>query len=360
MKRTQVALAALALMASTAALAEVKISGVMDVGVGTTSKDSNGAGGVYTSNGAYIDHSSIELDASEDLGSGMKAYVSLGMGFDPVGRSDNPGSGNGLFNRQSLIGLSGDFGSIQLGKQLSPFILSQVLIQNYSGMFGVSRMWLNGYAGVGVVGDGTQNPAGGFFIPNAVQYKTNPIMGWTGTIMASTPNGTYNNGWNRTGADSVDINKYTAYSLMGPIGPINATAAYHKLKNTYSAWNVGGTMPLTSELTLSAGYVDSSTETGNLYGVAAVDVASWNVGAAYALTGATTVSLQHGQNDKNGGNQKLTNIMLSNALSKQTTIYATYHMGKNGIGSLDNFGSKTLANDPGSNTAFVVGVAHKF
>ena len=62
MRKTQVALAALALMASTAALAEVKISGVMDVGIGRTSGN-GGVGGVYVTNGAFVDHSAIELDA---------------------------------------------------------------------------------------------------------------------------------------------------------------------------------------------------------------------------------------------------------------------------------------------------------
>jgi len=152
MRKTQVALAALALMASTAALAaEVSISGVIDVGIASTSKN-GGVGGVFLENGAYNDHSALELNINEDLGSGLKAYASLGMGFNPNGQSDNPGVGRGLstandsigihnnslFNRQAFVGVSGDFGSIQLGRQLSPFVLSNVLMQNYIGMFGVS------------------------------------------------------------------------------------------------------------------------------------------------------------------------------------------------------------------------------
>ncbi|MEY4468326.1 MAG: hypothetical protein RIR21_2120, partial [Pseudomonadota bacterium] len=70
MKKTQVALAALALVASTAALAEVKLSGIVDIGVGSTTKNSAGVGGTFMEQGSYNDHSAINLDASEDLGNG--------------------------------------------------------------------------------------------------------------------------------------------------------------------------------------------------------------------------------------------------------------------------------------------------
>ena len=364
MRKTQVALAALALMASSAALAaEVSISGVIDVGVASTSKN-GGVGGVFLENGAYNDHSAIELNIGEDLGSGLKAYASLGMGFNPNGQSDNPGVGRGLstandsisihnnslFNRQAFVGVSGEFGSIQLGRQLSPFVLSNVLMQNYIGMFGVGRMVLAGAGGT----------AGAFFVDNSVSYKTPAIAGFTLTAFATTPNGTRGNAF----IDGADTDRYTAYHVAGSVGGANLTAAYHKQNSGWSGWNAGGTMALMDGLTASLGYVNTESAAG-------LKVGSWNVGAAYALTGATTITAQHAFNDDNGGNQKLSNIMLANALSKRTTVYGGYGWADGNIGAtIGTFGGTVSSSTsaagtsiPASgktNSAFVVGVSHAF
>ena len=362
MKKTQVALAALALVASTAALAtEVKIGGVLDVGVGVASKNGT-TGGTYIESGAYNDHSSIELDVSEDLGNGMKAYTSLGMGFNANGQSDAPGVGTGfntannglsvnnnsLFNRQALVGLSGNFGSIQIGRQLSPFILTNVFMQNYNGMFGVGRMVLAGTGGT----------ANAFFQDDAIQYTTPAINGFTGTLFTSTPNGTRGNSF----VAGVDGDRYDAFAIRGPIGPINFNASYHNSKNTYSGWNMGGTMAVTDGITASAGYISTKAQGG-------VQVGSFNIGASIDVGGSNKVIVQHAQNDADTA-LRLSNIMIANALSKRTTVYAGFGVGSAGIGaSIGTLGSTngatsaantTTAVSGASNTAMVVGVSHAF
>ena len=112
MKKTQVALAALALVASTAALADgVKVSGQMDVGVGHTT-----GVGSYMDQGAWADNSNITFSGSEDMGNGMKTFFTLAAGFTQNGDPGNGGNGT-LFSRESLVGLSGDFGTVKLGQQ---------------------------------------------------------------------------------------------------------------------------------------------------------------------------------------------------------------------------------------------------
>jgi len=92
MRKTQVALAALALMASTAALAEVKISGQIDIGVFNSGNSTTGAGGTYMEQGGYLDHSSVTLSVNEDLGSGLKVGAVLESGFNANGAIDNGGN----------------------------------------------------------------------------------------------------------------------------------------------------------------------------------------------------------------------------------------------------------------------------
>jgi len=70
MKKTQIALAALALVASTAAIADgVKVSGQIDVGVGHTT-----GVGSYMEQGGWADNSNIGFSGEETLGNGMKAF----------------------------------------------------------------------------------------------------------------------------------------------------------------------------------------------------------------------------------------------------------------------------------------------
>jgi len=362
MKKTQVALAALALVASTAALADVTIGGVFDVGVAITTKTAAGIGGTFLENGAYNDHSAFEINASDDIGGGLKSYASWGLGFNPNGQSDNPGvngqnhltgstiHSNSLFNRQAFVGVSGEFGSLQAGRQLSPFVLSNVLMQNYIGMFGVARMVLAGAGGT----------AGAFFLDNSVQYTTPSFNGWTVTAFVTTPNGTRGNQF----IAGSQPERYTSYRLGGAIGPINLTAAYHNSKTAYSGTNIGGTMEIMPGLVGSLGYISTTNTATN------VKVGSWNLGGAYALTGSTTLTVQHAENDAAGGSLTLTNIMLANALSKRTTIYGGYGRGSAGIGStIGTFGGTIdtvteAVNAAGtnsiSNNTFVVGVSHAF
>ena len=357
MRKTQVALAALALMASTAALAEVKISGVIDIGIANTTKNSLGNGGTFMEQGSYTDHSSIDLDVSEDLGGGMKAYASLGMGFNANGYNDNGGTAGGagstttrLFNRQSFVGLSGEFGSIQIGKQLSPFILSNVLLTNGVGNFYVNRMLMG--QGAGLAAGGTGLNFSGFFITNAVQYTAPQIAGFTLTAMTTTPSGTHGNAIDN-GAAPDDTNRYTALHVRGPIGPINFTTAYQKRKNSYSSWNAGGTISLADGLTASAGYLSNKNDAAG-----STTIGSYNVGVSYALTGATTATLQYATGDDVGnGKPTLTNLTFANALSKRTTAYATWARGTNGIsGALGAF----LGTVDKDNNTIVLGVAHTF
>jgi len=375
MKKTQVALAALALVASTAALAtDVKIGGVIDVGVAHTS-GAGGVGGTYLSNGSLNDHSALEIDVSEDMGGGMKAFGSLGMGFNANGQTDDPGVGtslttakdglavnnNGLFNRQALVGVSGAFGSISLGRQLDPYILSNVLMQNYVGMHGVARMVLEGAGGTST----------GFFVNNSVRYQLPEIIpGWQATAFATTTNGTRGNKF----IYEADTQNITAYHISGPVGPIAFTAAYHKQSNIFSGYNVGGTMPVMEGLTLSAGYANTKNEAASATAMgqaAGEKIGSWNLGGSYALTGSTNLIYQHSENNMTSA-MKLDTIMVTNALSKRTTVYAGYGRGENGIGAeLGTFGGSVKANgsatttgtgptSQSTNNAFAVGVAHSF
>jgi len=345
MKKTQVALAALALVASTAALAEVKIGGQIDLGVGHyTGK------GSYMEQGGWSDHSSIVFSGNEDLGSGMKAFFVLDQGFTQNGNAGNGGNGS-LYSRESKAGLSGDFGTITAGQQLSPYILSYAMSQPGSpGNFWVNRIIMGG--GLSAAACASQTCAGGtfqkggFFIANAIQYTTPSIGGFTATVMTNTGNGA-TDGVIGTGTDN---DKYTAYAVNGSLAGAGVNFGYQTRKNIYSSWVVGATYPI-GDLTLGANLANHKDEGSTAVG-------SYMLAAAYALNESTSLLGGVARNDLSA-EQTLTNVGVKHNLSKQTYIYLTHVRATNGaISSLADRGNYAVSGSSNNNT--VVGMAHAF
>ena len=136
MKLKQIALAAAVVAASSAALADVTIYGIADVNLNNskteTTFDGATASAASISQGRIgssgLSTSRIGFKGSEDLGGGMQASLQLegrlnidtgeNANYDrPVGDT----SSNYFFGRQSWVGLTGNFGTVQLGKTWTSF-----------------------------------------------------------------------------------------------------------------------------------------------------------------------------------------------------------------------------------------------
>jgi len=116
MKKTLLAAALLAGFASAAqAQSSVTLYGLVDVGYVYTKTD-----GVDSNNELASGNQSGSrwgLQGAEDLGGGLKATFLLESGFDQgTGQSLQGGR---LFGRQSWAGLSGGFGDIRFGRQVT-------------------------------------------------------------------------------------------------------------------------------------------------------------------------------------------------------------------------------------------------
>jgi predicted porin len=200
MKKTLIALASVAALG--AAHADVTLYGVIDMGVASAnnglSSDVNnpsnlnfypstaqsGTTGRATSmtNGA-MQASRWGLKGSEDLGSGMKANFVLESGLDIAGGvnpndhallSSNNGKtvygagdsslNGGMFDRQSTVGLSGDFGSIDAGYQLN---LQGVALGSYDALGAGYVSPLGTYGGLTGMGSSFTGRAS-----NSFKYQT--------------------------------------------------------------------------------------------------------------------------------------------------------------------------------------------
>ena len=137
MKKSLIALAAVAASGAAFAQSSVVLSGTVDTSVGYVKGEDSVQGLLKNGNAT----SKLVFRGVEDLGNGLKAEFVLDSAISP----DDGGSSMD-FKRQSTIGLLGSFGQVRLGRAQTQ---SYVAVSRYDvfGTVGVgaSRMWSTGF-----------------------------------------------------------------------------------------------------------------------------------------------------------------------------------------------------------------------
>ncbi|MFL9925588.1 porin [Herbaspirillum lusitanum] len=174
MKKTAFALATLSLLSiDVQAQSSVTMYGVVDVGMSYTSKAASGSG-----NGSRLAADSGDLTSSrigfkgeEALGGGWSAIFNLENGFNAdEGGMTTPGT---LFDRKSVVGLSGPFGTLTLGRQadfLEDIGLKYSSMQTFGGN-GIKAGHLNGL-----------DRLTGARVSNAIRFDTAAYQGFSGNL----------------------------------------------------------------------------------------------------------------------------------------------------------------------------------
>jgi len=120
MKKSLLALAVLGSFAAAAqAQTSVTIYGIVDMGVFYQNKAGAHNNSLFSVNSGEMSGSRLGFKGSEDLGGGLKANFVLEMGFNAnngSGAQQDAGSTT-FFGRTSTVGLSGGFGSVNIGRQ---------------------------------------------------------------------------------------------------------------------------------------------------------------------------------------------------------------------------------------------------
>jgi len=342
MKKTQVALAALAMLASTAVLAEVTLYGTIDAAVQRVQGSSmhmDGAGGFSAGN-------NFGIRGTSELDNGMTANFTLQQGYNlNQGAADNGGGAGSSFNQVAAVGISGNFGTLTLGQQLSPYIATFA-----GGMKGNGNFFVNHIiqASQNAAGGGA-NQAGGFFVPNAISYSQD--LGFAKfQFMSATPGDSASGA--AIGNDAT--NKYTAGSLTGDLGIFSVGFAFDSRRNLYrnqvlTASTQAGDIGLSATFNNYANDVPGTN--GNNYG-------SWSVSASYPLSEATTLVGQYANGQAVvGTDSSLTALHVRHALSKTTSVYATWGRGTGGANPTYVLRGQAAADGVSQAS---VGVAHSF
>jgi len=352
MKKSLIALAAVAATGAAFAQSSVTLFGVVDTGV-TYVDGANSWSGMTSGNNST---SRLGFRGTEDLGGGLKANFWLEAGINTDSGNGNSGVENGSteeglqFKRRSTIGLEGGFGEVRLGRELTA-AYNAVSRYDVFGTVGVAQSRIWGQAGNVIR------------INNMVSYYTPNFSGFKAAV-------NYGFGEQAESRDS----RYVGASLTYDNGPLsvgfgaerlNRGDAYHSgtqaafVDHDIEAYGIGASYNF-GVAKLAAAYRTQENE--NIAGTK-VDRDAFLIGvsAPVGAAGEVKVSYNRYETEVNGGaDQKTDQFGLGHVhnLSKRTAVYGTYAYIKNKNGAGLTLGSALL--DNGKQHAIQAGVRHSF
>ena len=340
MKKSLIALAALAAVGAASAQSSVTLYGIADISAGVVERE-----GAYKLPGqkegkantretgfnkANLQQSRVGIKGSEDLGNGLKAVFNYEHGFD---------SANGMFGdksdgyantaaRRAVVGLQGGFGSVLLGRDKLPLYrltedTSADSISDFSttNLVGVKRTngihYAGNFAGVGVSA--------------AVGYDRHDDI--------------------TTGANDTQSTTY-GLGLSYSTGPFMIGVAGEQLKEEsgspmvtdkkHTNYGIGGTYDFTAAKLYANYLVSDKDQAGS-------DDKEANIGVKVPF-GAASFVAEAGWNDGEGYDGYDYNVGANYAFSKRTDAYVR-------AARIDN---KDYDTREEKTTKYAVGLRHKF
>ena len=245
-KLTLVAGAVLALVSTTSALAQssVTLYGIVDAAVSYTTKQAATPGGPSVGSVTKIDAGQLAtsrwgMRGSEDLGGGLKANFTL---EGTIANDTGAGGGGGtstLFDRAAIVGVSGGFGALTLGRQNALAVDAVGAVDP----IGFSQPGINPNVAFSALNNanaatfGTNNGVSSLRQNNSIRYALPVMSGFSGAAMYG------------FGEQPGNSSANTYLGLLGSFnaGPITASLGYNQLKNA------SATAATTDKLTLVGG-----------------------------------------------------------------------------------------------------------
>lgn len=347
MKKTLIALAAVAATGAAFAQSTVTITGVVDPSF-TSTKTTYGDNGARTVNA--LKHSqngttAVIFKGTEDLGGGLKANFLYELDFDPTvggSLSSQPDNKNQLQNGEAFASIQGGFGELKLGVANNPSLGVQ------AGRTGFGTKVGGGFGGVSGTGRVRDN--------GSMVYSTPTFSGFT-AMLGYTPETSAVVAPNGTAAAKVTAK--TDLALMYANGPVAAAVSSYAQSgvtaqtNAYVSYDLG-VAKVTLGMHTENQKVAAASATPPAFTKPTGKSSGTNIAIA-APMGAVTLLANYGTlNDKSASNydRKITAIGANYALSKRTTAYGRFVTETN-----DNQTGATIAKKVQTT---MVGLRHNF
>jgi len=304
---------------------KISIFGIIDAGFLYQSKTDPDGDAKTSLETSGLRQSVLGFKGQRELDHGLTAFFNLEAHFDTDngefhGTGDAAGSGRILWRRQANVGLSGDWGSLTIGRQYGPALLAHIGTEPRAFKEQFSNLYAWAYnqfaATSGPVGTerNTNNDVGIFF-SNAIQYRhtLGPVSFGILWAMGEQPDtSTDNSAW-AVGA---------AYN-----GPVTVSASYQVIKDQGTGNDnvkhsgIGFAVPF-GDFTFKANYLNAKNETRD--GVEVSDVDAIGVGMDWRWSERNTATLAYYRNkDDVNSDDETDNIVVSNdyAIRPDTTLY---------------------------------------
>ena len=386
MKKSLVALAALALAGIASAQSSVTLFGVLDAGVSYNDTKSNLANGgsikrsQWTQSTSGYNTSRLGFRGTEDLGGGLAAsfWLEAGLGNDTGAAG---GGGTQLFNRRSTVSLSGAFGEVRIGRDYTPTFWNDTTFDPF-GTNGVGSNVIFGahLAPTATPASPTSPYADGNYVraSNTVGYfLPSNLGGFYGQVQYGLAEQV-----KTTGTNVSTAGRYVGGRFGYANGPLDVALAYgesttndlivsnNKVKtaNLGASYDFGMVKAFTelSQFKLASGIATTIVDNSKVNGLLIGATAPIGAGLIRASFSTARVSLP-------GADPRADKFALGyvHNLSKRTALYATYahvnnkNFGANvpGISANAGTGSSPLAygaGTPSSSNGYDFGIRHAF
>jgi predicted porin len=305
--------------------AAVQLFGIIDIGVLSQSKAGNGKSNTQMATSG-LRQSVWGFRGTEDLGNGLKAFFNLESHFDtnngelhPTG--DAPGHGVILFRRQANVGLSGNWGSLTLGRQYGPALLAHIGTEPRAFKEQFSNLYAWAYdqllPTIGATTDRNTNNDVGIFFNNAIQYRNTFGPVTVGVLYA-------------LGGVPGSFKKNSVYALGATYnGPVTVSGSYEEMFDQSTGdplvkhGGLGFAVPFNA-FTFKFNYLNAknySTVTGTE--VSKVDAYGLGMDWKWHPSNSMTIAYYNNK-DKINRDDETKNWVISNdySFSKRTTLYA--------------------------------------
>lgn len=363
MKKSLIALAALATAGFASAQSSVTVFGVVDTGYQYVKREAVGASDVSVNRLASGSNktSRIGFRGVEDLGGGLKAgfWLEAGVAADNGSSASttiftnnqtgsNVGGGGLVFNRRATVGLTGGFGEVRLGRDSVVGLLTQESFDPFDAN-GVGSQRQVVYANVAAVSTAISSVRAS----NMINYFSPNIAGFTADVGYA-----FNENASNAGATKQN-GRLTTARLGYTLGNFNA-----KLGGTQIEYNTGDYQEYTVGASYDFGIVKPALafHSNKIKGVNKTDVI---MASLTAPVGPGLVRAAYSRADqKSGGNNdgSIFAVGYIYNLSKRTQLYTTYAIADNKNGNAANVyavGSAPTANGRKSQ-GLDLGVTHSF
>ncbi|GEM_PF-358935 len=314
---------------------QLSMFGILDVGIlyqDKVSTDGDEKLGMETSG---LRQTVIGFKGLRPLDNGWNAFFNLEAHFDldtgmfhgtgDAATDADDSSGRLLFRRQANLGLSGDWGTVIMGRQYGPALLAhlgtepRIFKEQFSNLYAWAYSQL--FTTVGAAADETGRNANndvGIFFKNAVQYR-NTVGGLDFGILYSF------GGQEGSQKDGDVIALGAAYNT----GPLTLSGSYQNMKDQQTSedvvesWAVGAGYKI-GDVTLKANFMN--TENNDSNGNEVLDLDALGLGIDYQWSTKNTATVAYYINEDNtpAESAETKSLIISNeyTMGPSTVLYA--------------------------------------